>query len=168
MTTHRGRVDSDADGSFQSFYTAHWLHMVRLAVLLTGDSTHAEDAVQEAFLSAHKKWTSFDASDSPRGYVRAAVVNQCRNVRRKRRTLARKAAQLASESTAPSPLEIVGPQYDMWKAVSTLSPRMRAVLVLRYYEDCDIATTARLLSVSEGTVKSTTSKALAQLRDAIS
>lgn len=168
MAAQSGSAFDGTPEGFQSFYTTNWLPMVRLAVLLTGDTTHAEDAAQEAFLSAHKKWKSFGSEDSPRGYVRAAVVNQCRSVRRKRQVHARKAPKLIGEAASPSLLEVVGPQYDMWKAVSQLPPKMRAVLVLRFYEDCDVAATAHLLGISEGTVKSTTSKALAKLRDSIS
>lgn len=150
-------------GSFRDFYEANWLPMVRLAVLLTGDSTHAEDATQDAFLAVHKKWRLFGPDDSPRGYLRAAVVNQCRMVTRKRITFWRKAPIFAGRDPSQAPLDLVGPHYDMWKAVSALPQRMREVVVLRYYEDCDIRTVAEVLNITEGTVKSTTAKALTKL-----
>ena len=45
-----------------------------------------------------------------------------------------------------------------------LPPRMRAVVVLRYWEGESVAATARTLGMSEGTVKSTSARALAHLR----
>jgi RNA polymerase sigma factor (sigma-70 family) len=49
--------------------------------------------------------------------------------------------------------------------LAAVPARQRAVLVLRYYEDCDVATTAVLLGCSEGTVKSQTARRLAKLRE---
>lgn len=149
--------------TFQSFYEANWLNMVQLAVLLTGDTTHAEDATQDAFLAVHRQWQSFGADDSPRGYLRGAVVNQCRIVAKKRRTLWRKAPLLTPTPAEPEPLDVVGPHYDMWKAISALPQRMREVVVLRFYEDCDVQSVADALNISTGTVKSTTAKALKRL-----
>lgn len=150
-------------GDFHEFYEANWLSMVRLAVLLTGDTTHAEDATQEAFLAAHRQWSRFGVNDSPRGYVRGAVVNQCRKVASSRLVLWRKAPLLAQAESTHEPHELVGPQFDMWQAVQRLPRRMREVVVLRFYEDCDTRATAQLLGISEGTVKSATAKALKKL-----
>jgi RNA polymerase sigma factor (sigma-70 family) len=56
-------------------------------------------------------------------------------------------------------------RLELVAALRTLPPRQRAVLVLRYFDDLTEAETARLLGCSVGTVKSTTSRALARLRD---
>jgi RNA polymerase sigma factor (sigma-70 family) len=52
----------------------------------------------------------------------------------------------------------------MWRAVSALPPRQRAVLVLRYYEDLTEQQIADVLGCRPGTVKSQASAALATLR----
>lgn len=150
--------------AFQVLYRQQWLAMVRLATLLIGDTTHAQDATQDAFVRVHRRWVTHGPPDHPVAYVRKAVVNQCRVVGRRRMLFARKAPLIAGAGVMADPLDVVGPQRDMAVALGCLPRRMREVVVLRFYQDCDVATTAELLGVSVGTVKSATSKALTKLR----
>jgi RNA polymerase sigma factor (sigma-70 family) len=52
-------------------------------------------------------------------------------------------------------------------ALGALAPRQRATLVLRYFEDLSEAQVAEIMGCSAGTVKSTTSRALERLRQAL-
>ena len=61
-------------------------------------------------------------------------------------------------------LAAVDDRQDLRRALATLTVRQRTVLVLRYWEDLTEQEVADLLGCSVGTVKSTTSRALAQLR----
>lgn len=63
--------------------------------------------------------------------------------------------------------ESPGDRVDLWRALVALPPRMRAVLVLRFYEDLSEIVTARVLGCSAGTVKSQTSRGLARLRQVL-
>jgi RNA polymerase sigma factor (sigma-70 family) len=56
-------------------------------------------------------------------------------------------------------------RHALVQALALLSPRQRAVLVLRYWEQCSEAETAQALGCSVGTVKSTASRGLARLRE---
>jgi RNA polymerase sigma factor (sigma-70 family) len=49
-------------------------------------------------------------------------------------------------------------------ALAKMPPRQRAVVVLRYWQDLDVAETAEALGCSEGTVKSQSARGLATLR----
>jgi RNA polymerase sigma factor (sigma-70 family) len=74
---------------------------------------------------------------------------------------------MTAETFEPKPADEVDP-LDMLavrEALLGLAPRQRAVLVLRYFHDLDVATCARILECTEGTVKSQTSKALKRLKD---
>lgn len=54
---------------------------------------------------------------------------------------------------------------DLWPLLEGLSPRTRAVLVLRYAEDLDDATIAEILGIGASTVRSVASRGLAALRE---
>ena len=65
---------------------------------------------------------------------------------------------------ASSSTEEYAVRDELWRALSELPPRMRAVVVLRWVEDLSEAQTAHALGCSVGTVKSQSSRALARLR----
>ena len=61
----------------------------------------------------------------------------------------------------------VDARAELLGALAVLPPRQRAVLVLRYFEDLSEAQVAQTLGCSVGTVKSTASRGLARLREAL-
>ena len=67
---------------FVDMYRSRWAPMVRLARLLTGTDPAAEELVQDAFLRVRAQW---DVIENPSAYLRAAVVNGCRNHERRRK-----------------------------------------------------------------------------------
>ncbi|HJT79097.1 MAG TPA: sigma factor, partial [Gemmataceae bacterium] len=70
-------------------FREHHGDLVRLAVLMVGDVPTAEDVVQDVYAGLHKRWSQIAAPDAVLPYVRAAVLNGCRSVLR-RRGLARR------------------------------------------------------------------------------
>jgi len=149
---------------FDDVYAAWWPRLVRTAYAVSGDLGVAEDAVQTAFAKAYRSWRRISRLDAPTAYLRRMVVNEVLNDRR----LARR----RHEVTSAEPPERVGPggpddalaHDELWRAVTTLPPRQRAVLVLRYYEDLSEQQIAEALGCRPGTVKSQASAALAALR----
>jgi RNA polymerase sigma-70 factor (sigma-E family) len=148
---------------YDDFYAALWPRLVRTAYAVAGDLGVAEDAVQTAFAKAYRSWRRISRLEAPEAYVRRMAINEVLNDRR----LARRRHEV---TTAEPPDRIgVGPddpsgRDDLWRAVSSLPPRQRAVLVLRYYEDLSEQQIADTLGCRPGTVKSQASAALATLR----
>lgn len=163
------------DGSFPAFVAARWPAMVRYAYLLTGDVDAAQDAVQTALEKCWGRWSSI-AADRPEAYVRAAVTNA---VISRHRWRVRRVREVALDDALDpfaagygSAAGAVGDGAEgravhavLWREVQALPPRMRAVVVLRLWEDLPEAEVAVLLRCSVGSVKSQLSRALARLRD---
>jgi RNA polymerase sigma-70 factor (sigma-E family) len=141
---------------FIDLYRGVYAPMVRLAHLLTAADPAAEELVQDAFLRVRARW---DRVDNPSAYVRAAVVNACRNHQR-RRVLERRHSTVAVDASEDAPGELRD-------AIAALSARQRAAIVLRYYEDLPEAEIAGLLGCSVPAVKSLLHRAVQDLRKVI-
>ncbi len=150
---------------FATLYAAHNRELVRFAYLLTGEPDLAEDLVADVFAQVLRRWGSGDI-DNPQAYLRRAVVNRF-NSRLRRRYLARRHRSTAdgSDRGVVRADEHLAERDAMFQALDRLPDGQRAVVVLRFYEDCTVAETAAALGVSEGTVKSQTSRALERLHD---
>ncbi len=143
-------------------FAEHYGGFCRLATLLLGDGSGAEEVVQEAFLRTFSSWWRVRQPERAQWYVRAAVVNLCRSRLRRRGT--EEAGNRASwrdptdwsDDTVEDALVVL-------EAVRTLPPRQRETVVLRYYEDLSERDVATVLGCSVGTVKSQLARARASL-----
>jgi RNA polymerase sigma-70 factor (sigma-E family) len=145
---------------FEEFVRARSASLWHAAYLLTGDRHQAEDLLQTALERAAVRW---ERLDRPESYVRKVLYSQAVSWWRRRQ-------RRVSEVLVDTPPEPGGEprepevQIVVAQALHRLTPRQRAVLVLRYLEDCTEVEAARLLNVSVGTVKSQTRHALRRLR----
>jgi RNA polymerase sigma-70 factor (sigma-E family) len=145
-----------------ALYRAHALGLIRLAVVMLGDRPAAEDAVQEAFCGLYRRWHSLADPAKALSYARSSVINNCRTVLRRRRYQGGTAGDPPGESAEA--LALIGEEHrQVLAAIRRLPARQREVLVLRFYLDLDEEETAASMRISRGTVKSTTSRALAAL-----
>jgi RNA polymerase sigma-70 factor (sigma-E family) len=151
--------------SFGAVFEAHYLPVLRLAVLLVGNQETAEDLVADAYARVYVKWRRGGVTDVE-AYLRRAVINAVKNTWR-RRTVGRRVERLVTQATFdadPRALEtIVIERDELLTALSALPPGQRQCVVLRYYQDLSEAQTAALIGVAIGTVKSQTAKGLARL-----
>jgi RNA polymerase sigma-70 factor (sigma-E family) len=148
-----------------ALYQAHALGLIRLAVVMLGDRAAAEDVVQEAFCGLYRRWHSLADTGKALSYVRSSVINGCRTVLRRRLRQQGVAAVTGDPpgESAEAVALISEEHRQVLTAIRRLPSRQREVLVLRFYLDLDEAETAASMRISRGTVKSTTSRALAAL-----
>ncbi len=157
--TLAGVVDDFAD-----VYAAHHAEALRLAYLLCGDPHRAEDAVADAFVKVYRRWQTHKI-DTPRAYIRRAVVNEVNSKFRRLALERREAAKRSGdERGAHAPDDHVADTELMIAALSRLPARQRSAIVLRYYLDLPERDTADAMGVSVGTVKSTVSRGLERMR----
>lgn len=138
-------------------YDSHHVRMVRLARLLVRSDAEAQELVQDAYVRVHQRW---DVIEDPAAYLRQTVVNGCRSHLR-RRDLERERRPLAAVPTGIPEID------ETWAALARLSPRRRAALVLRFYEDLTMAEVAELLDCREATARSLVHRGLRQLREVL-
>ena len=151
------------DPGFRDYVTARSRSLLRTAYLLTGNRADAEDLVQAALAKTYLAWDRIEDRGALDGYVRRAMVNTHISWWRRRR--------LEEYPTDEIPDQPVADQTGssdladtLRRAVDRLPQRMRAAVMLRYFEDMTEAEVAAALGVSLGTVKSTVSRAVAKLR----
>jgi RNA polymerase sigma-70 factor (sigma-E family) len=152
------------EDDIETFLAARWSSLFRLACLLTGSPTEAEDLLQESLVKVYLRWTKISRTQLPEAYVRRVIVNTL--VSRSRRPFRRRELLEANvaAAAAASPEDAVLDRAQVWPMVCTLPVRQRAVIVLRYYEDLSEREIADVLGCSTGTVKSQAHDALASLR----
>jgi RNA polymerase sigma-70 factor (sigma-E family) len=144
-------------------YQAHALGLLRLAVIMLGERQAAEDVVQDAFLGLFRRWGALNDPERALAYVRSSVFNGCRTVLRKRaRNREFMLADPDAESAEAS--AVLGEEHrEVLAALRRLPGRQREAVALRYCLDMSVGDVARAMGVTEGTVKSATSRGIAAI-----
>ena len=145
--------------------------LLRAAYLIAWDLAEAEDLVQECFFRLARHWPRVRRMEHRTAYARKVLVNLALDEGRRR---SRRRAELQGSDRHPmeeredvASAEVFGrveAGTDLVRALGALPPRQRAALVLRYFEDLSAPQVAEVMGCSVGTVKSTTARALGQLR----
>ncbi|MFC7492044.1 MULTISPECIES: RNA polymerase sigma factor [unclassified Knoellia] len=162
-------ADVGRDEAIAVLFRAHCADLIRLGYALTGDRGAAEEATQDAFISLYRHWNSVRDHSASRAYLRAAVVNRCRSVHRRRARTIRAVEplrpDLVSSPGADSDALAHEASHRIASQVRILPQRQREVIVCRYYLDLTERETADLLDVTVGSVKKHASRAIAKLHD---
>jgi RNA polymerase sigma-70 factor (ECF subfamily) len=144
-------------------YAAACPRLVGYLTVLTGNRADAEEVAQETFVQALRHWRRIRAYDDPTAWLyRVATrlaISRGRRSQVARRGLARLQAG-AQEHDTPA---IGTDGLDLDRAMASLTPEHRAVLLLHHLEDLSVAEVARAVDLAEGTVKSRLARARAAL-----
>lgn len=151
---------------FDEFVSEHGAALLRLAYVLTNDAHRAEDLVQTTLLAAHRHWRKVARADSGEAYVRRMLVNAHLDWHRRRSSSELPRLGVETTGTAPDPALAIVDRDHLRQLLTTLAPRARAVLVLRYYADLDDHAIGEAMGISPSTVRATAARALASLRSA--
>jgi RNA polymerase sigma-70 factor, ECF subfamily len=146
--------------SFDEFYGAAAVRVVRHSYALTGNLADAQDIAQEAFARAWQRWASVSACESPEAWVRHVATNLATTRWRRDRTARAARSQLAAQQSVP---EISPNTVALVAALRSLPERHRVVLVLHYLADLPVDQIAADLGCPVGSVKGWLSRGRAAL-----
>jgi RNA polymerase sigma factor (sigma-70 family) len=150
---------------FERFVTDSADQLLRAAYLMAGDLAEAEDLVQETLLRVARRWHKVQVMDHPVAYARRVLVNLVIDGAEQRANRAGELGIVGSarvldraDIRAERDLLTVDTQADLVRALASLSPRQRAIIVLRYWADLPEAEVAEILGSSTGLVPATGSR----------
>ena len=156
-----------ADG-FDEFVAARWSALLHVARLLTGgDRQRAEDLVQESLVKLWFAWPKV-AEQAPEAYVRQVLVRRAERAASRRWWGERPVGELPDRPGPGDVSAAVAERSRLEAALALLTPRQRAAVVLRYYEDLPEGQVAQALGCPVGTARSHASRGVARLREILS
>lgn len=160
--------------AYEELVRNHQAIALRVAALVLGDPSEAEDVTQEAFVKAHRHLNRFTSGRAFQPWLLSIVRNEARNRRRGSGRRARLELRVGNDpvsgGAAPSPETAVvadEQRRQLLEAVEALPERFRMVVACRYLLGMSEADTARMLGIPSGTVKSRTARGLERLRSLI-
>jgi RNA polymerase sigma-70 factor (sigma-E family) len=165
MTVAPATLELAPEAGFESFVNAHQTQLRRHAYALAGNGPDADDLLQATLVKLFLAWGRIEGQGHPTAYARTTMARTYVSAWRR---WGRHESPVASPPETASPGSDATSDRDLiWRGLERLGRRQRAVVVLRYYDDLDLAAIAETLGVSVGTVKSQLSRALANLRETL-
>ncbi|MBM7440265.1 RNA polymerase sigma factor [Streptomyces sp. HB132] len=152
------RAAEGDEEAFADLVRRHAPALVRMATRMLGNVPEAEDAVQEALISAWRKLPEFQRQSTFGTWVYRIVTNRCLNVLRARRPVdpLDAAGQLAAPDHTASPVRIAESHAavdELQAALSSLSPEQRACWVLREWDGQSYEFIAEAVGISQEAVR---------------
>jgi RNA polymerase sigma factor (sigma-70 family) len=151
-----------ADARYTRLVEQHGSTLLHLALLLTGNRSDAEDAVQDALIAVAARWAIAPPA-SGLAYLRKAVANRAIEIMRARRE--HPIAEVPDRAIDDLGFLAIEQDRRFFAIVDALPEGQRATVVLRYHADLDDRQIARILGITPETVRSQAHRALAKLRE---
>lgn len=141
--------------------------LLSYAYLVCGDPVQAQDLVQDALVRTFGRERPGLTAAKAEGYVRRAIMSVFVDQYRRSQRWQRVQHLFRADAVAPDRFGQVDAGADVVDALATLPPRVRACVVLRFFDDLTVPQIARQLGIAEGTVKRYVSDGLDQLQLAL-
>ena len=122
-------------------------------MLASGNRAAAEDIVQDAIVRVFSKHRRFDSVAHAERYTRRAILTVFLDQSRSRRRLTTAFTKLAQPDEIPAAEGAIAATDEMHTLLASLTPRQRACVVLRFYDDLSLAEIASQLGIAVGSVK---------------
>jgi RNA polymerase sigma-70 factor (ECF subfamily) len=126
--------------------------LVAYGTLLVGQSA-AEDLVQDALIRSFSRGRDFPSVAAAESYVRRTMATMSIDAWRRLASRRRSEERSVADWAPPAQTHDVDTSVDVEAALARLAPRIRACVVLRFYDDLTVREIADQLGIAEGTVK---------------
>ncbi|MXG89747.1 SigE family RNA polymerase sigma factor [Nocardioides flavescens] len=151
----------DRDAAFSEFVAARRTHLRRVAYAICGDWHQADDLVQTSLVKLYAAWPRVRRDGGEEAYVRTIIVRA--HIDETRRPWRRERSGDVPET--PARAGASAEERDaLFDALQALPMMQRKVVLLRHWLGLSVAETATELRISQGTVKSHTSRGVAALQ----
>jgi RNA polymerase sigma factor (sigma-70 family) len=155
-------ADEPAEAGFAAFFDAEHERLLRALYLVTGDRSEADDIAQEAFVKILERWDTVRLMDSPTGYLYRTAMNSFRSGYRRSVMAIRRLALVPLGRR--NPFEDVEIAADVRRALTSLTPRQRAAIVLTELLGYPSEDAGSLLGIQPSTVRALTTQARARMK----
>jgi RNA polymerase sigma-70 factor (sigma-E family) len=156
-------MSPDEERQFVEYVSSRLPRLHRVAYLLCGDATRADDVVQATVTSLYVYWHRASRAESLDAYTHRILMR--RHADEQRRPWSRVVLTRQLPDWAAAPSQTAEDADVVHAALARLPAGQRAVIVLRYLADLSVEQTANVLGCTQGNVKSQTSRGLATLRE---
>lgn len=162
-----GDIRSGSDVAFDRLMRRYRRLVYRVAYGFTGEQESALDVVQETFLKVHSRLGTFRGEGNLRGWIVRIAANEAMNWNRasaRQRTTGLDDSVFLRPDVREDRLEQASRHRALERSISSLGPRQRLAIVLRYYGEKSTREIASVLECSEGTARNILFRGLEKLR----
>ena len=161
-TVRAGSMEREA--AFHRLVDRQLERCYRLATVVLGDQTDAQDAVHDAFVTAWRKYDTLRDPTRFEAWFDRVVVNACRDRMRHARHERVEDVLARPDIAAPDPTDPVADEIVVRRALDQLKPDDRIVLALRFYRDMKVDDIATVMGISPRAATSRLHRAVERLR----
>jgi len=140
--------------------------LLRMAVAYLGDFHLAQDAIQETYIKAYNNFHTFRSDASEKTWLMSIAINTCKDMRKSawyRRVSLKQPTEMWEVATEDHAQE--SDNYELVEAIGHLTPKLKEVVLLFYYQELSIAEVSTILNISQNTVRVRLNRARAKLKE---